>query len=67
MPEPVRKVRVTTVLVTATTEPPQPGFRVRGRAVGFGEEVRLTIDEAADLEKRNKCRILEGSEKSELL
>jgi hypothetical protein len=65
--EPVRKVKTKTVAVVAVTRPPVPGFRFGGRTVAFDEEIRIPLDLAQDLEKRNKCRILDGSEKSELL
>jgi hypothetical protein len=65
--EPVRKVKTKTVVVVATTKPPTPGFRVRGQVVGFGEEARVPVADAADLLRRGKCRIVEGSEKVELL
>jgi hypothetical protein len=65
--EPVRKVRTQTVLVVATTKFPTPGFRVDGRAIELGEEVRLPVDFAADLVRRGKSKIVEGSEKTEML
>jgi hypothetical protein len=61
------KHKVTTVAVVATTKPPTPGFRVRGRVVELGEEVRLPIDDAQDLERRGKARIVPDSEAVEML
>jgi len=66
-PEPVRKVQTTTIVVVATTKPPTPQFRHRGRVIEVGEEVRLPIADAIDLERRGKCRIVPDSEKVELL
>lgn len=65
--EPVRKVKTLTVAVTATTKPPAPGFRYKGRAIEFGEEVRLPVADAQDLVRRCKARIVPDSEETELL
>ncbi len=65
--EPVRKAKTKTVAVIATSKPPIPGFRVAGRAIKHGEEVRVPADFAKDLVRRGKARIVEGSEETVLM
>jgi hypothetical protein len=61
------KFKTKTVAVVATTKSPALCFRVRGRVVELGEEVRLPVDDAKDLERRGKARIVPDSEAVELL
>lgn len=65
-PGPVPKVKVRTVAVVATTQAPDLGFRVSGRRVELCEEIRVPADDAADLVKRGKCKIVPGSEAEEM-
>jgi len=42
-------------------------YRIAGEVQKAGDRARLPIVDARDLERRNKARIIEGSEKTELL
>jgi hypothetical protein len=61
------KYATKTVLVEAITKPPTPGFRHLGKAIGFGEQIRVPLDLALDLQRRGKARVIEGTEETVLM
>jgi hypothetical protein len=62
----VPKQKVRTVLVRAVTSPPEVGFRHGGRRVPEGEEVRVPISDAHDLEARGLAVVIPGTGQEEL-
>lgn len=62
------KVPVQTVEIVCIVEDPmKPTYRIAGVAQKAGDHARLPLGDANDLERRGKARIVEGTEKRELL
>jgi hypothetical protein len=61
------KYRTRTVEVICIVEDPtRPSYRIGGVAQRHGDRGRLPLDDARELMRRRKARIVEGSEKMEL-